>query len=64
MTIKDVFEVTGLTCEVGHLPFKGRFSDSDAVVVTRLREAGIILGKTNTPLQCADLQTYSAIHEV
>lgn len=64
MTIKDVFEVTGLTCEVGHLPFKGRFSDSDAVVVTRLREAGIILGKTNTPLHCADLQTYSAIHEV
>ena len=63
MTIKDAYEVTGLTCEVGHLPFKGRVSDSDAVVVKRLREAGaIILGKTNTPLHCADLQTYNVIH--
>ena len=50
MTIKDAYEVTGLTCEVGHLPFKGRVSDTDAVVVQRLRAAGaIILGKTNTP---------------
>ena len=63
MTIKDAYEVTGLTCEVGHLPFKGRVSDRDAVVVQRLRAAGaIILGKTNTPLHCADLQTYNAIH--
>ena len=63
MTIKDAYEVTGLTCEVGHLPFKGRVSDTDAVVVQRLRAAGaIILGKTNTPLLCADLQTYNEIH--
>ena len=63
MTIKDAYEVTGLTCEVGHLPFKGRVSDADAVVVQRLRAAGaIILGKTNTPLHCADLQTYNDIH--
>ncbi len=63
MTIKDAYEVAGLTCEVGHLPFKGRVSDTDAVVVQRLRAAGaIILGKTNTPLHCADLQTYNDIH--
>ena len=63
MTIKDAYEVTGLTCEVGHLPFKGRVSDTDAVVVQRLRAAGaVILGKTNTPLHCADLQTYNDIH--
>ena len=63
MTIKDAYEVTGLTCEVGHIPFKGRVSDTDAVVVQRLRAAGaIILGKTNTPLHCADLQTYNDIH--
>ena len=50
MTIKDAYEVTGLTCDVGHLPFKGRVSTQDAVVVQRLRAAGaIILGKTNTP---------------
>ena len=63
MTIKDAYEVSGLTCEVGHLPFKGRVSNRDAVVVQRLRAAGaIILGKTNTPLHCADLQTYNDIH--
>ncbi len=63
MTIKDAFEVTGLTCEVGYPAFKGRVSQSDALVVQRLRAAGaIILGKTNTPLLCADLQTYNAIH--
>lgn len=63
MTIKDAYEVTGLTCDVGHLPYKGRVSTQDAVVVQRLRAAGaIILGKTNTPLLCADLQTYNAIH--
>ena len=63
MTIKDAFEVSGLTCEVGHLPFKGRVSETDAVVVQRLRAAGaIILGKTNTPLHCADFQTYNDIH--
>lgn len=63
MTIKDAFEVTGLTCEVGYPAFKGRVSQSDAAVVQRLQDAGaIILGKTNTPLLCADLQTYNAIH--
>ena len=63
MTIKDAFEVTGLTCEVGYPAFKGRVSQSDAAVVQRLQNAGvIILGKTNTPLLCADLQTYNAIH--
>ena len=63
MTIKDAYEVTGLTCDVGHLPYKGRVSTQDAVVVQRLRAVGaIILGKTNTPLLCADLQTYNAIH--
>lgn len=63
MTIKDAFEVTGLTCEVGYPAFKGRVSQTDALVVQRLRAAGaIILGKTNTPLLCADLQTYNAIY--
>ena len=69
MTIKDAYEVTGLTCEVGHLPFEGRVSDTDtdtgtdAVVVKRLRAAGaVILGKTNTPPYCADWQTFNDIH--
>ena len=57
MTIKDAFEVTGLTCDVGAPNFANIISENDAVVVQRLKQAGaIILGKTNTPLFCADWQ--------
>ena len=42
MTIKDAYEVTGLTCEVGHLPYQGRVSTHDAVVVERLRAAALL----------------------
>ena len=62
MTIKDAFEVVGLTCDVGYPAFAGKVSKTDAVVVQRLKAAGaIIIGKTNTPLLCADLQL-SLIH--
>ncbi|HAT08460.1 MAG TPA: amidase, partial [Rhodobiaceae bacterium] len=63
MTIKDAFEVVGLTCDVGYPAFAGRVSQTDAVVVQRLKAAGaIIIGKTNTPLLCADLQSYNDLH--
>ena len=63
MTIKDAFEVVGLTCDVGYPAFAGMVSQTDAVAVQRLKAAGtIIIGKTNTPLLCADLQTYNDLH--
>lgn len=63
MTIKDAFEVDGLTCDVGHTPWAERVSTQNAVVVDRLRAAGaIILGKTNTPLFCGDWQSFNAVH--
>ena len=63
ITIKDAFEVVGLTCDVGYPAFAGRVSQTDAVVVQRLKAAGaIIIGKTNTPLLCADLQSYNDLH--
>ena len=63
MTIKDAFEVDGLTCDVGHTPWANRISSQNAVVVERLRAAGaIILGKTNTPLFCGDWQSFNAVH--
>ena len=63
MTIKDAFEVDGLTCDVGHTAWAGRVSDRHAVVVERLRAAGaIILGKTNTPIFCGDWQSFNAVH--
>lgn len=63
MTIKDAFEVDGLTCDVGHTGFAGRISSHNAIVVERLRAAGaIILGKTNTPIFCGDWQSFNAVH--
>lgn len=63
MTIKDVFEVEGLTCDAGVPQFAGHVSTQDAVVVQRLKAAGaIILGKTNTPLMAGDIQTYNDVH--
>lgn len=63
MTIKDLFEVEGLTCDAGFPDYKGHISTSDAVVTTRLKAAGaIIIGKTNSPMAGGDIQTYNAVH--
>ncbi len=63
MTIKDAFEVTGMTCEVGVKAYQGRKSDRDAYVVERLKAAGaVIYGKTNTPYLCSDWQSFNDLH--
>jgi len=63
MTIKDLFEVEGLTCDAGFPEWKDHVSTEDAVVTQRLKAAGaIILGKTNAPLAGGDVQTYNAVH--
>ncbi|MBE8190641.1 MAG: amidase [Alphaproteobacteria bacterium] len=63
MTVKDAFEVEGLSCTVGAPQFANHISDRNAVVVNKLREAGaIILGKTNTPLFCGDWQSFNELH--
>ena len=63
MTIKDAFEVTGMTCEVGVKAYHGRKSEHDAYVVERLKAAGaIIYGKTNTPYLCSDWQSFNDLH--
>ena len=63
MTIKDAFEVKGMTCEVGAQAYKDRISTSDAYVVERLKAAGaIIYGKTNTPYLCTDWQSFNDLH--
>jgi amidase len=63
MTIKDLFEVEGLTCDAGFPEFKGHVSTQDSVVAARLKAAGaIIIGKSNAPLAGGDIQTYNAVH--
>ena len=63
MTIKDLFEVEGMTCDAGFPEFKGHVSEQDCVVAARLKAAGaIIIGKSNAPLAGGDIQTYNAVH--
>ena len=63
MTIKDAFEVDGLSCDVGAPQFAGTVSTSDSHVTARLKSSGaIILGKTNTPFMCGDWQSFNDIH--
>jgi amidase len=62
MTIKDAFEIEGLSCEVGAPNFKGRVSTSNARIVQKLLDAGVIfIGKTNTPFMCGDWQTFNPV---
>lgn len=50
MSIKSCIEVAGLRCEAGTKLRAGFVASQDALVVSRLREAGaVILGNTNTP---------------
>lgn len=65
ITIKNSFEVTGMTCTVGSPMLKDHRPTRNATVAQRLIDAGAILfGKTNTPEMCADLQTSNPIHGI
>src|SRR6266436_1438596 len=50
ISIKSSLDVAGVRCESGTRLREGRIAPRDAVLVSRLREAGaIVLGVTNTP---------------
>jgi amidase len=62
VTIKDVFETSGVRTTSGFKPLAGFIPKQDATVVKRLRQAGaILLGKTNTPELAGDEQTSNAL---
>ncbi|OBK76278.1 amidase [Mycobacterium sp. 1274761.0] len=61
MTVKDTFQTAGMRTTCG-LPAWDHVPEGDAEAVRRLRCAGaVIFGKTNTPAQAGDWQTYNAI---
>jgi amidase len=63
MTIKEAFNVAGLPTTWGSPQFAHFVPEDDALVVSRLRNAGaIVLGKTNVPLALADFQSYNEIY--
>ena len=62
LTLKDTWEVAGMTCTAGAPALKNHQPQKHADLVQRLEDAGaIILGKTNLPLYAADLQSYNKL---
>jgi hypothetical protein len=63
MTVKEQFNIAGLPTTWGHAKYKGWKPEADALAVQRLKAAGaIILGKTNTPVDLADWQSYNDVY--
>ncbi|MEU5181187.1 amidase [Streptomyces longwoodensis] len=62
MTVKDALETKGMRTTCGSTDLADHVPDTDADVVALLRAAGaIIIGKTNVPTMCQDIQTSNPI---
>jgi amidase len=63
MTVKESLEVEGLQTTGGVIGSKGRISKVNSPHVRSLLEAGMtLMGKTNIPTGCADLQADSPVY--
>ena len=63
MTVKESNNIPGLPTTWGLAPFKGWTPKTEAVGVTRLKDAGaVILGKTNVPPSLGDWQAANPIY--
>lgn len=62
ITVKDTYEVPGMTCVAGAPEFRHHRPTSPAITVKRLQDAGaIIFGKTNVPYMASDLQSFNKV---
>ena len=63
VTLKEPFNLAGLPTTWGYQNFKDFRPTEDALVASRLKEAGaVIIGKTNIPLGLRDFQSYNDIY--
>ena len=63
ITLKEAFNIAGLPTSWGYPQFWDFVPEEDALIVSRLKEAGaIIVGKTNLPVGLGDFQSYNEIH--
>jgi amidase len=63
MTVKEQFNIAGLPTTWGFVKFKDWRPDADALIVQRLKAAGVVvLGKTNVPINLGDWQSYNEIY--
>ena len=62
-TLKESYDVAGLITTRGNTVWKDNRATEDALSVKRLKQAGVnIFGKTNVPLNLADMQSYNDIY--
>lgn len=63
ITVKESFNVKGLTTTWGNPAFKGWEPSQDALTIKRLKDAGaIIIGKTNVSMMLMDWQSYNPLY--
>ena len=63
LTLKDSWQVPGMTCVSGAPVLAGHRPDHPADIVRRLQDAGaIVIGKTNVPYFTSDIQTYNDVY--
>ncbi len=63
MTVKEAYGWVGSPTTWGIPELRNNITDTDSVVVARLRAAGATLfGKSNVPLSLGDFQSYNAIY--
>ncbi len=63
MTVKESYNVAGLSTTWGFPPQKDFRPPQDALSITRVKDAGgVILGKTNVPVGLGDWQSYNDIY--
>ena len=63
MTMKELFEVDGMSWTFGDPQFAERMAEVNSPVVQRLIDAGaVIFGLTNSPLNGMDVQTYNSVY--
>ncbi|HMI89907.1 MAG TPA: amidase [Polyangiales bacterium] len=65
ITIKDAYETAGMRTTCGTHEWEEHVPERDADPVRRLVEAGaVVLGKSNVPAYCSDLQTFNELFGV
>ena len=65
ITVKEAFNIVGLTTTWGIPALQDNIADTDAEVIKRLRQAGaVFMGKTNVPLGLGDIQAYNDIYGI
>ena len=63
ITLKEAFNVAGLATTWGYPQFRDFEPEEDALIVSRLKEAGaIVVGKTNVPIGLGDFQSYNEVY--